>query len=169
VRYQITHTTSYRYALDVGRCYNLAHVIPRDTARQSCTQSKVTVQPTPAHSNKRQDYFGNTAYYFAIQKPHRSLSITANSEVLMTPLAPAVDLDGGMRCDEALERLQTEKSPDLLLAREYVLDSPMIRANESLRDYAAPLFAPERPLLAAALELTQNIFRDFTYDPGFTT
>ena len=153
----------------MGRCYNLAHVIPRDTPRQSCTQSKVIVLPAPAHSNRRQDYFGNTAYYFAVQKPHRALSITAHSEVVMiTPvIAPA--LDSGAGCEAVRERMRTEKSPDVLLAREYLLDSPMIRVNDSLRDYAAALFAPDRPLLAATLELTQKIFAEFTYDPGFTT
>lgn len=169
MRFRITHNTTYDYNNGVGRCYNLAHMLPRDTTRQTCTKSKVKITPTPAHSNKRKDYFGNTAYFFAIQKSHDTLSIETESEVLMDNANEMPGLDFGLSCGEALERIRESKEEDVILAREYVLDSPMIKANDALRDYASHLFEPERPLLAAVRELTTKIYKEFAYDPGFTT
>lgn len=168
-RFRVTHNTTYEYNNEVGRCYNLAQMMPRDTYRQTCIKSKVRITPTPAHSNKRQDYFGNTAYFFAIQRSHNILSIETESEVVVNRGDQSPGLDFGLSCAEAKDRIATSKEEDVILAREYLLDSPMIKANEELRRYAQPLFANDRPLLAAARELTQKIYKEFAYDPGFTT
>lgn len=168
MRYRVTHTTSYNYSESVGRCYNLANVIPRDTGRQTCISNQLKVSPIPAHANKRKDYFGNTAYYFAIQKQHTELSITAESEVEIAEQNDEPTLEFGLSCGAVLERLWQTADADTLLAREYLLDSPMIKAMDELKAYAQPLFKKDRPLLSAVRELTEKIFTDFTYDPGFT-
>ena len=169
MRYHITHTTRYHYSIHVGRCYNLAHMVPRDTPRQICTRNHIRVSPSPSHSHKHQDYFGNSAFYFAIQKSHNELTITAESEVEMQDQAWTPGLALGPTCEEVLARLRQSTTPDCLLTREYVLDSPMIRAFSALRDYAAQSLRPERPFLAAVQELSERIHRDFKYEPGFTT
>lgn len=169
MRYHITHTTTYRYSVNVGRCYNLAHMLPRDTERQNCLRSQVVVEPAPAHSHKHRDYFGNHAYYFGIQKNHNRLSITVESEVQMQDQAWEAELDFGATCAEVLERMRSSTDAETLLAREFVLDSPMIRASQALREYAQTIFLPGRPFLAAARELSERVFKEFTYDPGFTT
>lgn len=169
MRYQITHVTDYTYSIQVGRCYNLAHMVPRDTNRQTCTRSQIHVAPNPAHSHRHQDYFGNHAYFFAIQKSHDRLSITAESEVEMQDQSWTPGLALGLTCGEVLTRLRSSSEAECLLAREYVLDSPMIRAFSALKEYAAPYLRAERPFLDAVRELNEHIYRDFTYDPGVTT
>jgi transglutaminase-like putative cysteine protease len=169
MRFQITHVTHYRYSVQVGRCYNLAHMVPRDTPRQTCTRSQIRVSPSPAHTHKHQDYFGNQTYFFAIQKSHDRLSITAESEVELQEQSWAPGLALGLTCGELLARLRASSEAECLLAREYILDSPMIRAFDALREYAAPSLHPQRPFLEAVQELNERIYRDFTYDPGFTT
>lgn len=169
MRYRITHVTQYEYSLPVGRCYNLGHMIPRDTPRQTCVRSQIRINPTPAHVHKHQDYFGNNAYFFAIQKNHETLNITAESEVDMQERARTPGLALGLTCAEVLARLRYSNSPDCLLAREYVSDSPMVRVFDGLREYAADSLRPERPFFDAVEELNRRIFAEFTYDPGFTT
>jgi transglutaminase-like putative cysteine protease len=169
MRYHITHATTYRYSVDVGRCYNLAHMIPRDTARQTCLRNQIIVDPSPIHGHKHLDYFGNHAYYFGIQKSHKSLSIIVESEVDMQEQVWEPELDFGLTCGEVRQQLRQSTDVETLLAREYVLDSPMIRASTSLHDYAQALMAAERPFLAAVRELSERIYAEFTYDPGFTT
>ena len=169
MRFKITHTTEYRYSVPVGRCYNLAHMVPRDTNRQTCLQHQLSVSPNPAHSYKHQDYFGNHAFYFAIQKDHSDLRITAESEVEMRERSWAPGLALGLTCSEVQGRLRASNDPDCLLAREYMLDSPMIRAFDALREYAGSTLRAERPFIEAVQELSERIYRDFTYDPGFTT
>ena len=61
------------------------------------------------------------------------------------------------------------RSEDVILAREYQLESSMIRADDQLRDFAKDLFSDERPLLTAVSDLTQRIFEEFAYSPAATT
>ena len=168
MRYHITHTTHYQYAAPVGRCYNLAHTAPRDTERQTCLHSRIHLKPDAGFSNERLDYFGNRVFYFAIPDSHRELTITAESELLMHPQPTALALDFGTSCQEALQQMRYSRLPEVLLAREYCLNSPMIRPFEALRAYAQSSFSPDRPLLAAVRELSARIYQDFKYDPGFT-
>jgi len=169
LKYRITHTTEYQYDESVGRCYNLANVVPRDTDRQECHSNQLKVSPIPAHANKRQDYFGNIAYYFTVQKSHRALAITSESEVQLHDKNFEPALEFGLSCQTVKERLFDSQDAATLLAREFLLDSPMIKATEPLKSYAQDLFTSDRPLLSAVRELTTRIFKEFTYDPGFTT
>lgn len=54
------------------------------------------------------------------------------------------------------------------MAREFSLDSPMLRASAELREYAAQSMLGDRSFLASVQELNHRIYSEFTYDPGFT-
>jgi transglutaminase-like putative cysteine protease len=169
VRFRIKHVTQYNYAARVTRCYNLANVIPRDTARQHCLSNRITLSPLPATTHKRSDYFGNKAFHFEIQKPHTELVITAVSEVQMSNKDHELNLDLGISYKEALEYLRTTNRPDVMEAREFVLSSPMIEPSDALTEYARPSFAGNRSLKSCVADLTSRIFKDFKYDPQFST
>jgi transglutaminase-like putative cysteine protease len=81
VKYLISHTTRYDYEQPVGSCYNLAYMLPRDTAQQKLKQVDIQVQPSIAMSNRRSDYFGNQVFQFSIEQDHTQLSVTVTSEV----------------------------------------------------------------------------------------
>src|SRR3569623_67293 len=51
--------------------------------------------------------------------------------------------------EEIRDRLRLERRRDLLDAVSFTFDSPYIEASDNVRAYAAPSFAPGRPLLAA--------------------
>ncbi|MCP8687331.1 hypothetical protein [Marinobacterium sedimentorum] len=76
--------------------------------------------------------------------------------------SPELNLDLGNSCAQALAALHRSPGKSTLGARECVLDSPMVKVISQLRDYAKASFAPDRPLLSAARELTRRIFTDFT-------
>ena len=67
------------------------------------------------------------------------------------------------------QRLQSDRTAEVLDALQYTLDSPMIESNEKLAAYARHSLLPGRPLLQAVNELMQRIFADFTYDPEFSS
>lgn len=169
MRYRVKHITEYLYSDSVSHCYNLAHMIPRNSLRQTCMHSEVKISPMASHASRRKDYFGNQAYHFEIQRPHKKLVITATSDVETREQSASVDLDFGITCAEARDQLANSTRPDLLLAKEFMLSSSMIRINDELRDYATPSFDNDRPLLSATMELTQRIFREFTYCSKSTT
>ena len=169
MRYRIKHITEYQYSARVSHCYNLAHMIPRNSQRQSRVKNKVLVSPSIASTSKREDYFGNLAYHFEIQRPHRKLVITASSEVETRDQDALPELELGVTCAEARLHLMQSQAHELLLSKEYLLDSPMVKASKALREYAEPSFDFDRPLLSCVMDLTRRIFEDFDYNPEATT
>ena len=169
IRFLVKHVTHYKYSARVTRCYNLANVIPRDTARQHCVKNRISLSPLAATTHKRTDYFGNRTFHFEIQKPHNELIITAESEVEITVKDQALNLDLGISYHEALETLGKANTQDTIEAREFLLNSPMIECSEALADYARPSFARDRSLKSCVSELTTRIFNEFDYDPQFST
>jgi len=169
IRFLVKHVTHYKYSARVTRCYNLANVIPRDTARQHCVKNRIVLSPLAATTHKRTDYFGNRTFHFEIQKPHNELVITAESEVQITVKDQALNLDLGVSYHEALEYLGKANKHDTIEAREFLLNSPMIECSEALADYARPSFAMDRSLKSCVRELTTRIFNEFDYDPQFST
>lgn len=169
MRFRITHTTEYAYAQPVGLCQNEARLQPRDFARQQCTSSRLVVSPAPADYRERRDFFGNRVAYFAIQQPHDKLTVTAISEVSISPEQELFGDDRQITWEEARDELSSDNGPETLDARQYVLDSPMVVASAELAEYARPSFVAERPAVEVVHDLMQRIHRDFAYDPEFTT
>jgi transglutaminase-like putative cysteine protease len=169
MRFRVKHITHYKYAQRVTRCYNLANVIPRDTERQQCLKNRINLSPLPTTKRKRIDYFGNHAYHFEIQHPHTELTITAESDIQMLSNYQEGDLDLGVSYGEVLEYLRTQLNDDTIAAREFLLNSPMIKADAGLADYARPSFEIKRSLKSCVSDLTTRIFNDFSYDSTFST
>jgi transglutaminase-like putative cysteine protease len=168
MRYQVKHITKYKYAGKVSHCYNLANLLPRNTARQSCLESRIVISPQETHANKRTDYFGNNSYHFEIQTPHSELSITAESVIDVAEIRSDLNFDFGISYADALSFLKKVPAIEVIQAREFCLDSPMIKTSKELADYARPSFSLSRQLYTCVEELTSRIFQDFTYTPGFT-
>jgi transglutaminase-like putative cysteine protease len=80
---------------------------------------------------------------------------------------PAGIYDGGSA--RAPWEIARPVGPDGALATEFTLDLQPPEITDALRDYAAPSFEPERPLIEVLRDLTSRIYRDFTYRSGSTT
>lgn len=169
IKYEIKHTTTYEYGDDVSQCHNLVYLLPRNTRHQRCINMTVSVNPLPVHAQRREDYFGNQTFYFCVEKAHRALTVTSRSKVEVEEVRPTLNLDFGVTCEQALKLLEDDTSEATLLAREFILNSPMIVASPELTKYAKPFFSADKPLLSCVRELTTQIFKDFTYDPEFTS
>lgn len=168
MRYRIRHSTRYQYQDLVSQCYSLAHLLPRNTWFQRCTRAQITVNPLPATGSDRTDYFGNHSYHFSVQQAHRELEVTADSEVEILADRQSLSLDFGASCADVRANLYNLEPEANVWAREFLLDSPMVRAGAALADYARESFPDERPFFSCVRELTDRIYRDFTYDPRFT-
>ncbi len=184
MKYRIQHTTLYNYSQLVGLCQNEARLKPRDFWRQHCHFSRLEISPSPANFQERTDYFGNPVVYFAIQQAHHLLDVTAISEVSVFPRPHDQDLFNALAWEQVRVMLR-ENGPlhiqsqnqmqiqvsgsEILDARQYVFDSPMVAASQELGSYAAVSFLPNRPLVQVVQDLMQRIYRDFTYDPSFSS
>jgi transglutaminase-like putative cysteine protease len=167
VKYQIAHRTSYRYNAPVSRCRNEAHLRPRDTDHQQCLANELVVDPTPASWSERADYFGNSVVSFAVDGPFDQLTVTSISSVSVSeqdPMTPA-----SPDWQDARDSLFDDLSPQMLEAREFCFESPLVPTSAAVRAYAEPTFGAGRSLVEVIAEVTERIFSDFAYDPGFTT
>lgn len=190
MKYRITHTTYYCYSQPVGLCQNEARLQPRNFWRQQCHNSRFDIQPTPTDFREWLDFFGNHVTYFAIQQPHTQLTVTAINEVTIFSRQNNSDLANRITWEQARTVLQEmpvqvqmqnqqgqsqsqlsseEHIMEILDAKQYVLDSPMITVMPQLADYAEPSFQVNRSLVDVVHDLMQRIYLDFTYDPSFTT
>lgn len=168
MKYRVVHTTEYRYGESVPLCHNVIHLRPRDTRHQTCLRSTLTISPAPAVQRHRVDFFGNHATWVSLQEPHDTLSIRSTSEVDVKPIPLPAGVVGPSW--EAAARMLDEcRRPDLYLVREYVFASPHVTVHADLADYARPSFASDKPLMACMLDLTQRIFKEFTFDRRATT
>ena len=168
MKYRIQHRTRYCYNEAVTQCINLAYVLPRQTERQLCERSEVTISPRPKSSTERQDYFGNRSLHFSVERAHSVLEVTAKSWVSLSGWRELPSLDFGDTLDTARQRLLISQQPEELIAIEYVLPSPLVPLVPELRNYAESSFNSSRTLLGAVRDLTERIYRDFDYSPGFT-
>ena len=168
MRYRIRHRTTYRYDTPANLCHNEARLRPLDLPGQRCLKWKLTIDPEPEFHRTRRDSFGNHIDYFSIQRPHPELVITAESEVEVLS-AGQLPLEAGGPWDALRQSLLASKDPASLDARAFALSSPLIPVTPELADFARPDFAPGRCVLEAVSALNTRIFRDFKFDPDFTT
>ena len=164
--YRVTHRTEYQYSDIVTSSYGRGFLTPRDSVRQRCLSHHLEITPPPADQSTSRDVYGNVSSYFHITQRHRSLAVTSTSVVEVAP--PPADLyDAG----PALSPWELARpiGPGGALACEFTLDLHPSEITDGVRRYAAPSFAPGRPLIEVLTDLNARIFGDFTYRSGSTT
>lgn len=176
MKYRITHTTRYHYSQSVSLCHSEARLHPRNFSFQKCQYKPLQITPAPADYQDRVDFFGNHVTYFAVQKPHNELIVTAVSDVEVITNSPQTALFDQESWESVLEQLQqqSKRTPEtefseILEAKLYCLDSEMAAGSTDLRQYAETSFKPGLSFAEVAEDLTKRIYSDFKYDPSFTT
>jgi transglutaminase-like putative cysteine protease len=165
-RYRVVHRTEYRYSDVVTSSYGRAHLTPRDGTRQRCLAFTLDVDPQPADRSTSRDGYGNISSYFHVTQRHRALTVVGTSIVEVDP--PTAQLyDSGA----AAQPWESSRpcGPDGVVAADFALDLRPPEITDSVRDYAAPSFAPGRPLIEVIRDLNARIHADFTYRSGSTT
>ena len=165
-RHRVTHRTEYRYSDVVTSSYGRGFLTPRDSLRQRCVEHRLTIDPAPADVSTSVDVYDNVSSYFHVTEPHRTLSVTSDSIVDVYPPASGLYTDG-----PAMQPWESARPTGGggALAAEFTLDLNPPEITDEVREYAAPSFAPGRPLVDALRDLTSRIFADFTYRSGSTT
>ncbi|BBZ48407.1 transglutaminase family protein [Mycobacterium heidelbergense] len=165
-RHRVTHRTEYRYSDVVTSSYGRGFLTPRDSPRQRCIDHRLTIEPAAADSSTSRDSYGNVSSYFHVTEPHRALTITSDSLVDVYPPAP-----GRYTTGPAVQPWEAARPAGRTgaLATEFALDLNPPEITDAVREYAAPSFVPQRPLIDVLRDLASRIFTDFTYRSGSTT
>ena len=165
MKLRITHETGYDYAPVVETAQHITHLRPLSTATQQLVSHSLDVQPPPAQQTETLDVYGNTRTFFALDYAHSRLQVTAHSLVeTQTPLPPPLTADGSPPWEQVRERFRFRAGGIFDAAAEFTFPSDYVPRHEDFAAYARPSFAAGTPLLVAANDLMQRIFKDFTYE-----
>jgi transglutaminase-like putative cysteine protease len=162
---QVTHETRYKYAPAVETAQHMAYLQPGNTCFQRLLSHTLTISPTPAQVRHTQDVFGNTRCFFSLQTAHTVLTVVAQSMVSTRASAPPASR---ISWEQTRENYRYRSGQRFDAATEFVFASPFVPRHPEFAAYARPSFAPGVGVLAAALDLMQRIFHDFTYESQST-
>jgi transglutaminase-like putative cysteine protease len=165
--HHVVHVTEYLYSERVSTSHHDLHLLPRDTADQRCLRDELEVMPAPAMRRERLDDFGNRCTYVEIHEPHNNLRITSRADVEVAPRGPLPATSPSW--ESVRDTLRAGTDAEARAARAFSFTSPHIPSSAAARAYAAPSFAPGRPVIEAARELTKRLHDDFAYDSRATT
>lgn len=167
VLYHVLHETHHGYQRSVTLSQQMLHMTPRVFVHQDVISHQVQVTPAPQEWAEHLDYFGNVCRVFTLGTPHRALVVRGSATVALLR-RPDVDTLAASPAWEDTRAMMR----NVLLAREplkFMYESPHVMCSAELAHYAMPSFSRGRPLLEAAYDLTQRIYRDFEFDDEATT
>ena len=164
MRYHVLHETRYRYDAPVALSQQLLHLSPRPLPFQQCAAHRIVVDPVPAETFVREDYFGNPVTQITLATSHQSLTVRAETEVTVKPRTPPAATPAWEVVRDALRASSAVLDP-----LQFAFESPHVECFRDLSSYALPSFTPGRPLLEAALDLNRRIHADFTFDARATS
>ena len=162
---QVTHETHYKYAPAVETAQHMAYLQPLNTGFQQLLSHTLTISPAPAQVRRTQDVFGNTRCFFSLQTAHTELTVVAHSVVSTRASTPPASC---ITWEHAREIYQYRSEQRFDVATEFTFASPFAPRHPEFAAYARPSFAPGVNVLAAAQDLMQRIFHDFTYESQST-
>jgi transglutaminase-like putative cysteine protease len=165
--FDVSHRTAYAYRKPVLQSQHLLHLTPRDGPRQSVLRHSLLIEPAPSSNVERRDYFGNDTAILTIEDEHAELVIHARSTVeVHAPELPMLALSTPW--EQVTARAVRGNGQLDIGVLQFVSASRHTRILAEAVEYARPSFAPGRPILEAALDLTRRIFKEFTFDSTAT-
>ena len=167
--YRIEHETRYVHSSGVSTSQHVAYLTPRTLPRQSVRWHELVIEPVPASRVQRVDYFGNAVDQFTILTPYDEMRVVGRSVVEVAASGPPVALDAGARWEAVRDELFYQRDAPYADASEFSYPSPYAATAPELAAFARDSFAPQRPLVAAAVHLMHRIHEEFTFDPGSTS
>ncbi|HXJ81783.1 MAG TPA: transglutaminase family protein [Candidatus Methylomirabilis sp.] len=167
--YSVEHETRYTYASSVSTSWHVAYLYPRVMPRQRVPWHELAVDPRPARSSRRVDYFGNTVDQFTMLGPHTVLRACGRSLVEVFPARTAIDPGLSPPWEEVRDALTYVTGTRPSEATQYAYPSPYVTLDPELDEFARASFPRGRPLLAGAIDLMHRIHAEFQFDPSATT
>jgi transglutaminase-like putative cysteine protease len=167
-RYHVVHETRSGDQNTVTLSQQVLHLTPRSFDYQRTESHHISILPEIDDSSERADYFGNLTRRFSITAPHDTLLVRAESTVAMGQRPGLAAIAVSAPWEALRDLVQQAPDPAMHEACRYLYESPHVRWNGAIADYARTSFTPGRPLLQAALELTERIFDDFEFDSQAT-
>ena len=165
MNYNVTHVTRYTYRTTVELTTGLLRLKPVSREGQVLESFSLTTEPPCLPPAERVDAFGNAVLSLRIEKPHRELTVEADSRVRIE--RPSV-LELSPPWEAVAAEALTVPSLDFDCPAIALYPSRALSLFDQATAYARASFTPGRPVHEATMELTRRIHADFVYDPEAT-
>jgi transglutaminase-like putative cysteine protease len=165
--YNVRHKTTFDYTDAVSVSHHILRLTPREFPGQSCRETEILIDPAPPALQAHHDYFGNQVSVFTLHETHGILTIDSRSELEVVPRDP-IDYSGSPEWETVRDAMSRPENESALMASQFIFDSERVSASAELADYARESFTEHRPILEAAMNLTQRIHEDFRFDTKAT-
>ena len=161
---EIIHDTHYSYDPNVEIAQHYAHLKPAITGTQAVINSNVVIEPKPAWQEERVDSYGNICTFFSLENRHSDLLISAKSvvETKQNPQIGPTPLETP-HWEDVREYFRYHSKTHWDPASEFLFISPFVTLRQEFIDFSRVNFASNRPILEAAIELTERIYKEFHY------
>jgi len=167
MKYRLRHTTSYSYSWAVDISHHMLHLALPNLPRQRVKASTVSTSPNAGRMAEQRDHFGNQVAYLTLEESHTRFDVELRAEIEVDAFTPP-EASATPAWETLRDALAGDGFPEAVLESEFVHDSPLALPSDEAIQYALQSFTAGRPVLDAARDLTQRIFKDFRYDPAAT-
>lgn len=174
----ITHETRYDYASMVELAQHIAYLRPPDTPWQTVRTHQLEIETGMGEETPRAapgdpdawsvDVYGNHRAYFALDRPHTLLRVTARSQLSTRAPLPAARTVSAITWEELRDRYHYQAQAVWQPAAEFSFSSPRAPRHDAFAAYARPSFTPNATALQAARDLMARIHADFRYETEST-
>jgi transglutaminase-like putative cysteine protease len=162
MRFEITHTTDYRFEQPASEAYIEARLTPPDRPSQKIISHEIAFDPH-ATASTYTDYFGNPTSFYSMVKRHERLTVTNHLRVeTSAPSLPSGALE--LSVGEA-RQIFSSVSTDVF---DYLRASPAIATGGEATKWGRRFLSPDATLGEALPALNDAIHREFRYTSGAT-
>lgn len=162
MRFQVSHTTEYRYPAPASESFAELRVWPRDNASQRIVSRRLEVSPE-VRVDDYVDYFGNRVEFFSIPYRHNSLTVTSSADIETFEAHPP----------EAALDIPVGEARQIFNSRRYQLFEFMEPSHHAPlnqhRRIRKKFFRQADSFGDALRALNTWIYKNFEYKPGETT
>ena len=163
MRFRIRHVTKYDYPEPVYESHNEVRLKPRDSTHQRTIGFRLDVNP-PAAIAEYHDAFGNIVHALSIHKPHRELTVMADSLIEHDEI-PDIAPPRNPSFAEFLidDELRAQEEYDFLYPSRYVPFSDQLK-----RLFWMQHPKPDQPVADYVARIVAWVRDQFAYEPGAT-
>lgn len=162
MRFDITHTTDYRYEHPASEAYVEARLTPPSLPAQQILGHELVFEPASEISSYT-DYHGNLATFYSMVKRHERLVVTSRLQVeTAPPVLPEEALD--LTIGEA-RQIFSSVTTDVF---DHLRASAAVPTGGEAAKWARRLLRPDATLREGLVELNGAIHREFKYTRGAT-
>ncbi len=160
---EIIHDTHYSYDPNVEIAQHLTHLKPATSQTQTILKTQVVVDPKPAWQEEHIDSYGNICTFFSLQNRHSELLISAKSFVQTQDQQMGINPSATPRWEDVREYFRYHSKTHWDPASEFLFTSPFVVLRQEFIDFAKMSFTNSKPILEAAIALTERIYTEFHY------